>query len=70
MQPRLTVGILVLQAEGLVCAIRYLGFLFQTTPAGVIAEPQQIAVLIGHLSWDAERVVGVAAVKYGTQKVV
>ena len=28
MQPRLMVGILVLQAEGLVCAIRYLGFLF------------------------------------------
>ena len=31
MQPRLTVDILVLQVEGLVCAIRYLGFLFQTT---------------------------------------
>ena len=31
MQPSFTVGILVLQAEGLVCAIRYLGFLFQTT---------------------------------------
>ncbi len=29
MQPRLTVGILVLQAEGLVCAIRYLGFSFR-----------------------------------------
>ena len=56
MQPRLTVGILVLQAEGLVCAIRYLGFLFQTTPAGIVAEPQQIAVLIGHLSWDADLV--------------
>ncbi len=37
MQPRFTVGILVLQAEGLVCAIRYLGFPFQTTPAGVVA---------------------------------
>ena len=49
MQPRLTVGILVLQAEGLVCAIRYLGFLFQTTLAGVVAEPNQIAILIGHL---------------------
>ena len=56
MQPRFTVGILVLQAEGLVCAIRYLGFLFQTTPAGVIAEPQQIAVLIGHLARDADLV--------------
>ena len=39
MQSRLTVGILVLQAEGLVYAIRYLGFLFQTTPAGVVATP-------------------------------
>ena len=46
----LTVSILVLQAEGLVCAIRNLGFLFQTTLAGVVAEPQQIAILIGHLS--------------------
>ena len=54
MQPRLTVGILVLQAEGLVCAILYLGFLFQTTPAGIVAEPQQIAVLIGHLARDAD----------------
>jgi hypothetical protein len=40
----------------LVCAIRYLGFLFQTTPAGVFAIPQQIAVLIGHLSRDADLV--------------
>ncbi|MEJ8770616.1 hypothetical protein [Streptococcus sp. HCA-5024] len=31
MQPRLTIGILVLQAERLVSTIRYLGFLFQTT---------------------------------------
>ncbi|OFP79692.1 hypothetical protein HMPREF2972_08230 [Neisseria sp. HMSC066B07] len=54
MQPRLTVGILVLQAEGLVCAIRYLGFLFQTDPAGVVAKPNQVAVLVGHLSWDAD----------------
>ena len=56
MQFRLAVGILVLQAEGLVCAIRYLGFLFQTTPAGVFAIPQQIAVLSGHLSRDADLV--------------
>ena len=54
MQPRLTVAILVLQAEGLVCAISYLGFLFQTAPAGVVADPQRIAVLVGHLSWDAD----------------
>ena len=52
----LTVSILVLQAEGLVCAIRNLGFLFQTTLAGVVAEPQQIAILIGHLSRDADLV--------------
>ena len=56
MQPRLTVAILVLQAERLVSTIRYLGFLFQTTPAGVVAEPQQIAVLISHLSRNADLV--------------
>ena len=54
MQPRFTVGILVLQAEGLVSAIRYLGFLFQTTPAVIIPKPQEIAVLIGHLTRDAD----------------
>ena len=66
MQPRFTVGILVLQAEGLVSAIRYLGFLFQTTPGGVFAVPQEIAVLIDHLSRDADlvavEVVGLLAV--------
>ena len=54
MQPRLTVAILVLQAEGLVCAIRYLHFLFQTALASIVAEPQQITVLIGHLTRDAD----------------
>ena len=54
MQPRLTVGILVLQAEGLVSAIRYLGFLFQATPAVIIPKPQEIAILIGHLAQDAD----------------
>ena len=66
MQPRFTVAILVLQAEGLVSIIRYSSFLFQTTPAGVVAEPQQITVLIGYLSWDADlvavEVVGLLAV--------
>ena len=66
MQPRLTVGILVLQAEGLVCAIRYLGFLFQTAPAGVVAKPNQVTVLVGHLSRDADlvavEVVGLLAI--------
>ena len=56
MQSRLTVGILVLQAEGLVYAIRYLGFLFQTAPASVVTESQQITVLVSHFSRDADLV--------------
>ena len=56
MQPRFKVAILVLQAEGLVSAIRYLGFLFQTTPVGVVAELQQIAILISHIARDADLV--------------
>jgi len=44
--------------------------LFQTTPGGVFVEPQAVVVDVDHLSWDAKRVVGVAAVKYGTKKVV
>ena len=40
----------------MVSAIRYLGFLFQTTPAGIVAEPQELAVLIGHLARDADLV--------------
>ena len=45
-----------LQTEGLVCTICYLGFLFQTPSGGVFAVPQQIAILIGHFSWDADLV--------------
>ena len=56
MQPRLTVSVLVLLVEGSVCAIRNLGFLFQTTLAGVFSVPQQIPVLIGHLSRDTDLV--------------
>ena len=56
MQPRFTVAILVLQAEGLVCAIRNLGFLFQMTLAGIVDEPQELSVLIGHLTRDADLV--------------
>ena len=40
----------------MVYAICYLGFLFQTPSGGVFAVPQQIAVLIGHFSWDADLV--------------
>ena len=40
--------------------------LFQTTPAGIVAEPQELAVLIGHLTRDADlvavEVVGLLAV--------
>ena len=39
MQPRFTVGILVLKAEGLVSTVRYSGFLFQTAPTSVVAKP-------------------------------
>ena len=40
--------------------------LFQTTPAGVVTESQQIAVHVGHLSWHPDLVtvgvVGLSAV--------
>ena len=54
MKPRFTVGILVLKAEELVSTVRYSGFLFQTAPTSVVAKPNQIAVLIGHFSWDTD----------------
>ena len=56
MQPRLTVGVLVLQAEGLVCAIHYLGFTLQFAPTVILPEPNQIAVDVGHLARDADLV--------------
>ena len=56
MQPRLTVAILVLQAEGLVSNAGYVGFTLQFAPAVIIAEPNQVAVLIGHFSRDADLV--------------
>ena len=61
---------MVLQSKRLVRILVKPLILFQTTPAGIVAEPQEVAVDVGHLSRDAERVVGVAAVKYGTKKVV
>ena len=54
MQSRFKVGVLVLQAEGVVSTVRYSVFLFQTAPTSVVAKPNQIAVLVGHLSWDAD----------------
>ena len=56
MQPRLTVAILVLQAEGLVSNAGYVGFTLQFAPAVIIAEPNQVAVFIGHFSWNADLV--------------
>ena len=52
-QSGLFIKVLVLLVEGSVCAIRNLGFLFQTAPAGVVAEPQQITVFVCHLERDA-----------------
>ena len=54
-QPRLRIKILVLQPERLVRAGN-VGFLFQTAPAGIVAELQQIADLIGHIARDADLV--------------
>ena len=66
MQPRFTVGILVLQAEGLVCSSGCVGFTLQFALAVIIAEPNQVAVFIGHLSRDADlvavEVVGLLAI--------
>ena len=30
--------------------------LFQTPPAGIVAEPQKVAIFIGYLSWYADLV--------------
>ena len=56
MQPRLEVGILVLQSEGLVRRARYVRLPFQMAQAGIVTKPNQIAVLISHLSWNADLV--------------
>ena len=55
MQPRLKVGILILQAKGVV-SLSFTLVPLQTTPAGIVVEPQEVAVLIGHLSRDADLV--------------
>ena len=70
MQPCFFIKVLVLQSKRLVRILVNSLIFFQTTPSGLFAEPQEVTVDVGHLSWDAERVVGVAAVKYGTKKVV
>ena len=50
------VSVLVLQAEGLVSSSGCIGFVLQFAPAVIIAEPNQVAVFIGHLSRDADLV--------------
>ena len=56
MQPRLFIVILVLQSERPMRVLIDTLILFQMTPAGIVAELQELAVLIGHLSWDADLV--------------
>ena len=48
-QPRLFIVILVLQSERPMLVLIDTLILFQMTPAGIVAEPQELAVLIGHL---------------------
>ena len=56
MQPRFTVAILVLQSEGLVSSSGCVSFALSFAPTVIIAEPQEVAVLIGHLPRDADLV--------------
>ena len=56
MQSRFTVAILVLQVEGLVSSSGYVSFILQYVPTVIIAEPNQISFIIGHLSRDADLV--------------
>ena len=56
MQPGFFIIILVLQSERLVRVFVNPLILFQTTPGGVFAVPQEIAVDIGHLARYADLV--------------
>ena len=49
MQPRLTVGILVLQSKRLMHILVNPLVLFQTTQGGIFSVPQKIAMDVGHL---------------------
>ena len=53
-QPSLFIEVLVLQSKRLMRILINPPVLFQTVPASVVAEPQQIAVDVGHLSRDAD----------------
>lgn len=56
MQSDLFIEVLVLQSEQLMRILVNPFILFQTAPGGVFAEPQELAVLIGHLTWDDDLV--------------
>ena len=56
MQPRLFIEVLVLQSERLVRILVNPLILFQTTPGGVFAKPQKIAMDVGHLARYADLV--------------
>ena len=57
MQSGLFIEVLVLQSERLVGVPIDAFVLFQTTPSGVFAVPQEIAVDVGHLARDANLIV-------------
>ena len=57
MQSCLFIEVLVLQSERLMRVLVNPFILFQTTPGGVFAVPQQIAVDVGHLARYADLVV-------------
>jgi len=56
MQPRLTVGILILPSERLIRNLVNPLVLSQPAPAGGVAEPNQVAVFIGHFTRNADLV--------------
>ena len=80
MQPGLFIIILVLQSKRLMRILVNPLVLFQTPKGGAFSVPQKIAVDIGHLARDADLVgaldqvagfvVSLAAVEYGTTKVI
>ena len=57
MQTGLLIEVLVLQSERLMRVPINAPVFFQTTPSGVFAVPQEIAVDVGHLFRDADLVV-------------
>ena len=67
-QPRLFIVILILQSERPMRVLIDTLILFQMTPAGIVAEPQELAVLIGHLmrNTDLVAVEVVGAFRFGS----